>query len=83
MAERKRKKLACFQKTRSAVVKKGDTAKASLLINSPFTLKELIHMIDVSVNNKYGANLEVITRTIMDSVWGSLESLRLEFRKES
>jgi hypothetical protein len=36
MAERKRKKLACFQKTRSAVVKKGDTAKASLLINSPF-----------------------------------------------
>jgi hypothetical protein len=78
MVERQRKKLVCFQKTRSRVVKKGDTAKASLPVNCLFTLEELVHMTDVLV--KYGADLEGITRTIMDSVWGSLESLRLEFK---
>jgi hypothetical protein len=80
MVERQRKKLVCFQKTRSGVVKKGDTAKASLPVNCLFTLEELVHMTDVLVNSKYGADLEGITRTIMDSVWGSLESLRLEFK---
>jgi hypothetical protein len=40
-------------------------------------------MIDVSVNSKYGAELEGITRTLMDSVWGTSESLRLEFKRES
>jgi hypothetical protein len=42
MAER-RKKLACFQKTRGGIVKKGDTTKAPVLVNSPFTLEELLH----------------------------------------
>jgi hypothetical protein len=58
MVERRRKKLACFQKTRSGVVKKGDTAKASIPVSSPFTLEELVHMIDVSVNSKYIADFE-------------------------
>jgi hypothetical protein len=42
--------------------------KALVPVNSPFTLEELVHIIDVSVNSKYGADLEGITRTIMDSV---------------
>jgi hypothetical protein len=82
MAERRKKKLACFQKTRSGMVKKGDTVKASMPVNSPFTLEELVHMIDVTINSKYGADLEVITRTLTESVWGSVKSLRLEFKKE-
>jgi hypothetical protein len=53
MAER-RKKLTCFWKTRGGVVKKGDTVKVSTLANSSFTLEELIHLINVSVNSKYG-----------------------------
>jgi hypothetical protein len=57
--------------------------KALVPVNSPFTLEELVHIIDVSVNSKYGADLEGITRTIMDSVRGPLESLRLEFKRES
>jgi hypothetical protein len=61
VAERRKKKLAYFPKTRSGVGKKGDTVKASTPVNSPFTLEELVHMIDVSVNSKYGADLEVIT----------------------
>jgi hypothetical protein len=58
MVERRRKKLACFQTTRGRVIKKGDTMEASVPVNSPFTLEELVHMIDVSVNSKYGADLE-------------------------
>jgi hypothetical protein len=83
MAERRKNKLARFQKTRHGVMKKGDTVKASILVNSPFTLEELVHLIDVSINSKYGADLEGITRTLTDSVKGSVESLRLEFNQES
>jgi hypothetical protein len=75
MVERKRKKLACFQKTRRCVIKKGDTTKASVPVNSPFTLEELVHMIDVSVNSTYEADLEGITRTLTDSIWGSVDLL--------
>jgi hypothetical protein len=40
-------------------------------------------MIDVSVNSKYGADLEGITCTLKNSVKGSVLSLRLEFKQES
>jgi hypothetical protein len=83
MAERRKKKLAYFQKTWSGIVKKGDTTKASIPVNSPFTLGELVHMINVSVNSKYGADLEGITHTIMDKVRDSLELVRLESKRES
>jgi hypothetical protein len=65
------------------VIKKGDTAKASTPINALFTIEELMDMIDVSVSSKFGADLEAITRTLTDSVKGSVESLRLEFKQES
>jgi hypothetical protein len=82
MVEQRRKKLACFQKTRSGIVKKGDTTKAPTPVNSPFTLEELVHMIDVSINSKYVADLEGITCTLTNSVRGSVESLKLEFKQE-
>jgi hypothetical protein len=81
MMERRRKKLACFQKT-SGVIKKVDTTKASIPVNSPFTLEELVHMIDASVNSKYGADLEGIMHTIMDSMRGAVESHRHKFKQE-
>jgi hypothetical protein len=81
MVER-RKKLACFQKTRSGVIKKGDTTKASVPVNSPFTLEDLVHIIDVSVNSNHGVDLEGMTRTLRDSMQGSVESLRQEFKQE-
>jgi hypothetical protein len=40
-------------------------------------------MIDVSVTSKYGTDLEGITHTLTNSVRGSVESLRLEFKQES
>jgi hypothetical protein len=63
------------------MIKKGNTAKASSPVNSPFTLEELVHMIDVSVSSKCGADLEAITRTLTDSVRGSVESqVRIQTR---
>jgi hypothetical protein len=52
------------------VVKKGDIMKASAPVHSCFTLEELVHMIDVSVNSEYWVDLEGITRTLTDSVRG-------------
>jgi hypothetical protein len=49
MAERRKKKLVCFQRTRSGVVKKGDTMRASIPVSSSFTLEKLVEMIDVPV----------------------------------
>jgi hypothetical protein len=83
MAERMKKKLTCFQKNRNGVVKRGNTAKASAPVNSPITLEKCVHMIDISVSSKYGADLEAISRTLTDSVRGSVESLRIEFKQES
>jgi hypothetical protein len=83
MVEWPKKKHAYFKKTRHGVVKNGDTVKASTSVNSSFTLEESVHMIDVSFNMKYGTDLEGITRMLMDSVRGLVESLRLEFKQES
>jgi hypothetical protein len=83
MVERRKKKLACFQKTRSGIVKNGDTTKASTPVNSPFTLEVLVQMIDVLVNSKYGADLEGITRTLMNNLHSSVESLRVECKQDS
>jgi hypothetical protein len=82
MAERHRKKLACFQKTRSGVVKKGETTRVSVPVNSSFTLEELVHMIDVSINSKYDANLEGFTRTLTDSLRSSLESFKFDYKQD-
>jgi hypothetical protein len=55
---------------------------ASLSVKSPFTLEKLVHMIDVSVNSEYGVDLEGITCTLMNSIHGSMESLRQGFKQE-
>jgi hypothetical protein len=80
--ERRKKKLACFQKTRCGVVKKGDTTRASQPVSSPFNLEELVHMIDVSVNSKYGVDLERITCTLTNSLHSSLETFKLEYKQD-
>jgi UDP-3-O-acyl-N-acetylglucosamine deacetylase len=55
MAELRKRKLACFQKTRGGVIKKSDTAATtSTKVNSQLNHEDLAHMIDVSVTGKYG-----------------------------
>jgi hypothetical protein len=58
MAELRRRKLTCFQKTLNGVIRKADTVAAtSAKVNSPLTPEDLVHMVDVSVASKYGADL--------------------------
>jgi hypothetical protein len=53
MTERRRKKLACFQKTRHGIVKKADTAAASRTkVDSPLSPEDLVQLVDVSVASK-------------------------------
>jgi hypothetical protein len=39
-------------------------------------------MIDVSINSKYGADLEGITRMLTDSLCSSLETFKLEYKQD-
>jgi hypothetical protein len=59
-------------------LKEGDTTKASIPVNSSFTLEDLVHMIDVSVNSKCSADREGITRTLTDSLRSLLECFKLD-----
>jgi hypothetical protein len=50
MAERWRKKLACFQKTLHDIVKKADTTAASgSMVDSSLSPEDLVQLVDVSV----------------------------------
>jgi hypothetical protein len=50
MAEIRRRKLACFQKTRNDVVKKVKIVSATnTKVMFPLSPKDLVHMVDVSV----------------------------------
>jgi hypothetical protein len=77
------KQMLFLQKTRSGVVKKGDTARASKMVNTPFSLKDLVQMIDVSISSKYGADLEGMTRALVDSLHGPFKSFKLEKKREA
>jgi hypothetical protein len=58
MAERCRRKLACFHKTRNDVVKKvGTTTTSSVKVDSHLSLEDLVHKVDVSVTSKHNADL--------------------------
>jgi hypothetical protein len=46
-------------------------------------MEELVDMIDVSVSSKYGADLEGMTCTLMDSLHGSVESFKAECKQDS
>jgi hypothetical protein len=71
-------KLACYQKARGGVMQKVDTIKASSskVNSSSFTPEELVHLADVSVASKYGANLAQLTHALAEDVRGELESFR-------
>jgi hypothetical protein len=72
-AAKMREKLACYQRTRSGVVQKADTAKVN---PSSLTPEDLVHLVDVSVASKYGADLAQLTRALVENVRHTLESFR-------
>jgi hypothetical protein len=73
MAEVRRRKLACFQKTRLGVIKKTipsitTTATATSMVTPNLTLEELVKFMDIAVASKYGNDLTNFTRTIIEEV---------------
>jgi hypothetical protein len=77
-ATRMRERLACYQKTRGGVVQKADTSKAaSSKVNSSFpTPEELVHLVDVSITSKYGADLAQLTRVLAEDVCSTIDSFK-------
>jgi hypothetical protein len=77
MAELRRRKLACFQKTCSDVIKKADTAAASRVkVNSALSPEDLAHMVDMSVASKYGDDLTQLTWVMAGDLRSTFDALK-------
>jgi hypothetical protein len=72
-ARKMQEKLVCYQKTRSNIVQKADTIKASSskVNSSSLMAEEIIHLVDISAASKYGADLAQLTRALAEDVWGT------------
>jgi hypothetical protein len=81
MAEVTRRKLACFQKTRTGVIKKTilaimTTATATSMVTPNLTPEELVQFMDVAVASKYRNDLMNFTRTITEEVRSTLDTFK-------
>jgi hypothetical protein len=81
MAEVRRRKLACFQKTCTGVIKKTVLAITIAAIATPtvipnLTPEELVKFIDVAVASKYGNDLMNFTHTITEEVCSTLDTFK-------
>jgi hypothetical protein len=86
MVEARRRKLVCFQKTRTEVIKKIVLAITTMATATPtvipnLTPKELVKFINVAVASKYGNNLMNFTRTITEEVRSSLDTFKTDLQK--
>jgi hypothetical protein len=80
MAERHRRKLACFLKMRHNIVKKADTAAASStkVNSSSLNPEDLIQSVDVSVRSKYGTDLTQFMRVVAEDMRNMLETFKTD-----
>jgi hypothetical protein len=77
MAEIWRRKVACFQKMCNNVVKKSDMAAVTnTKVNADLSPGDLVHMVDVSVASKYGADLTQFTWVIMEDMRSTFDALK-------
>jgi hypothetical protein len=85
MAEVRRKKLACFQKTRTGVIKKTvpaitTTATATSTVTPNLPLEELVKFMDVVVASKYVNDLTNFIRTITEEVRSTLDTFKTDLQ---
>jgi hypothetical protein len=85
MVEARRKKLACFQKTRTWVIKKTvsaitTTATATSTITPNLTPEELVKFMDVAIASKYRNDLTNFTRTMTEEVRSTLDSFKTDLQ---
>jgi hypothetical protein len=85
MAEARRRKLACFQKTRMRVIKKTIPAITTMAITTPtvtpnVTPEGMVKFMDVAVASKYGNDLMNFTRTITEEVRSTLDTIKIDLQ---
>jgi uncharacterized membrane protein len=85
MAEVRRKKLSCFQKTRNGVIRKTvpavtTMATATSTVTPNLTPEELVKFMDVAVASKYGNDLMNFTRTITEEVHSTLDTFKTDLQ---
>jgi hypothetical protein len=79
----RRRKLVCFQKTHTGVIKKTISTIMTITATAPtvtsnLTPEELVKLVDVSVTSKYRADLTQFTRVIADDMRSTLESFKTD-----
>jgi hypothetical protein len=85
MAEARRRKLACFQKTRTGVIKKTaptitTTTTATPTVTPNLILEELAKFMDVAVASKYENDLMNFTSTITEVVRSTLDTIKIDLQ---
>jgi hypothetical protein len=81
MAEVRRRKLLCFQKTCTGVIKTTipairTTATTTSTVTPNLTPEELVKFMDVAIASKYGNDLTNFTRTITEEVRSTLYTFK-------
>jgi hypothetical protein len=81
MVEIRRRKLACFQKTRNVIMKKANTATTSgIKVNSSsLSPEDLVQLVDVSVMSKYGTDLTQFTRVVAEDRRSMVDVFKQDF----
>jgi hypothetical protein len=85
MAEARRRKLACFQKTRMGVIKKTVLAIATMATTIPtvtpnLTPEELVKFMDIAVASEYGNDHTNFTRTITEEIHSTLDTFKIDLQ---
>jgi hypothetical protein len=64
---------------RNGVVKKSDTAAmTNAKVNAQLSPENLVHMVDVSVASKYGADLTQFMRVVAEDMRNTLEAFKTD-----
>jgi hypothetical protein len=85
MAKARTRKLACFQKTHTGVIKKTVpaitiTATATPTVTPNLTPEELVKFMDVAIARMYGNDLMNFTRTITEEVHSTLDTFKTDLQ---
>jgi hypothetical protein len=85
MAEVGRRKLACFQKTCTRVIKKTILTIMTMATTTPtvtpnLTPEELAKFMDIAVASKYRNDLTNFTRTITEEVCSTLDTFKTDLQ---
>jgi hypothetical protein len=81
MDKARRRRLTCFHKTCTGVIKKTITAITTMATTTPMvtpnlTPEELVKFMDVAVASKYGNDLMNFTRTNTEEVCSTLDTFK-------